>query len=62
MSDGTVTNVKSVEFFPRASMVWLRGQSFENGSIVEVMINGHRRSVESIENKKQVSEIRLKRD
>jgi hypothetical protein len=62
MADGTTTNVESVEFFSGHGMVWLRGQNFEQGSIVEVVISGRRRSVKTIENKDQVCQIRLERD
>ncbi|WP_162878122.1 hypothetical protein [Trinickia diaoshuihuensis] len=62
MADGTTASVKAAEFFGGHGMLWLRGQVFESGSIVEVEIDGHRRSVRSIENKEQVCEIRLERE
>ncbi|MEX3960136.1 hypothetical protein [Trinickia sp. EG282A] len=62
MADGTTINVESVEFFGGHGMIWLRGRKIEEGSIVEVVIDGRQRSVKSIENKQQVCDIRLERD
>lgn len=60
-ADGTTINVESVEYFSGHGMIWLRGQNFDQGSVVEVVIDGRRHPVKGIENKEQVCQIRLER-
>ncbi|MFM0742250.1 hypothetical protein PQQ51_33955 [Paraburkholderia xenovorans] len=61
-ADGTTINLESVEYFGGSGMIWLRGQNFEQGSIVEVFIDGDPHTVKAIENKEQFCEIRLERE
>lgn len=60
-ADGTTIRVESVEYFSGHGMIWLRGQKFEQGSVVEVVIDETRFPVKGIENKEQVCQIRLER-
>lgn len=55
--DGSTIDFQSVEFFRLRGMIWVRGQHFEPASIAEVVIDGRRRLVKSIENKDSVCEI-----